>query len=1084
MKKYADVIQRDVELVYDNGVASKILQHMDRVRNNKSDVSARRWVWELIQNAKDVTYDDGVDIKISISDEELIFSHTGKPFTIKNVLSIINQISSKTDDSSTTGMFGTGFVTTHQLSEVVQLEGIVSNDDLPLKRFNVPLDRSGEDMTTITDSVKNSLAIIREIDNNETVESEDHDFNTKLIYKLNDQFAVDIARKGVDDLCFNIGYVLASIPKINSIIVVDTMGGKDDTITYEVIGRRTVGSLEVVDIDLPSGTENICISDKDGMQVMFPMKDNDLLSIDKNTSKLLIDFPLIGSEGFALPYIVSSHDFHPNEERSFTPVSVNNATQSNENKVLFEKSVDIFLDALVTLISNGYTGFHNIAKLREIELRPDLDKEWFRISVLKPVLASFLSLKLFDGRSLDEGLCVVISDSKDELCAVHSIVSKLPDYTLISEDMCLSWSEMFTLIRKEYSDIVDIPYIDLDKFVDRRNEWLTLNLQEGYDRVQFLSDCYTLVKSNIDKFREVKEKKWEIIPNYSLDKLLSVEGSRLPINLDDFIIDLAYDCDDYICSEPGFRKQGYRNLYHPTISFYKIGLDNFLVHKDFVVQDDDDISKLSKKYIMDRVYKVAGEVFNLDLVDGVPHKLLKSIINYHKEIFNVEDLNKVLEFSDVYIEGALSFVQYDTITDEFSFLDTNKLKPMISILLKHVLSNLIDKGASNTDDVDKLNFLFTYANICSFDYREFKCFLTVGYEFKFLRDIVKYSKECIPLLEIVRYLKGVDDEAVDLLENALHFGLEEHYISKETSVSEVGLVVNRTLGVLLRQEGELMEQPEDYQYACSAVLEWIKHNPDLVGRCLPEFANSESQARLLTPIAVNRIQEERESFRNTLHEVSESTSFYSVCNIMEDAGFEMSEHRKQVAKRIDQESKLLETDGVRIDYTDEFFHSLSEEDQVDYVHRVGLVGHSLAYKELKMRFGKDYNLVEEEKFVAKYQTSVGYVLVHDCDTKYKKQEGYDLRVDYYENDELVRTVKYEVKSTTSKEKDNIVVLTPSQYRDAVIGGEDFYIIGVWLVSELLDRSKPFLFINDVINDSVSPNGKLYPANNGFGFGFR
>ena len=84
----------------------------------------KRWFWELLQNAKDsVLESEKVNIKIEIKEKEIAFSHTGNAFELDEILSLIIQGSSKTDDDNKTGRFGTGFMTTYLLSKKVRITG-------------------------------------------------------------------------------------------------------------------------------------------------------------------------------------------------------------------------------------------------------------------------------------------------------------------------------------------------------------------------------------------------------------------------------------------------------------------------------------------------------------------------------------------------------------------------------------------------------------------------------------------------------------------------------------------------------------------------------------------------------------------------------------------------------------------------------------------------------------------------------------------------------------------------------------------------------------------------------------------------
>ena len=125
---YSKKIDQLISSIHMAGIATKILQHMDRVRNVSDLSQARRWGMELLQNARDVSYDDQpVKIRIRLEEAKLSFSHNGRPFRVKDILSIINQVSSKSDDVEKVGKFGTGFVTTFQLSEKVEISSILQD---------------------------------------------------------------------------------------------------------------------------------------------------------------------------------------------------------------------------------------------------------------------------------------------------------------------------------------------------------------------------------------------------------------------------------------------------------------------------------------------------------------------------------------------------------------------------------------------------------------------------------------------------------------------------------------------------------------------------------------------------------------------------------------------------------------------------------------------------------------------------------------------------------------------------------------------------------------------------------------------
>ena len=58
---------------------------------SKGEKAAVRWIWELLQNAKDSTEKGrSVEAEIVITNEYIEFKHSGAPFTEDNLYSLIN----------------------------------------------------------------------------------------------------------------------------------------------------------------------------------------------------------------------------------------------------------------------------------------------------------------------------------------------------------------------------------------------------------------------------------------------------------------------------------------------------------------------------------------------------------------------------------------------------------------------------------------------------------------------------------------------------------------------------------------------------------------------------------------------------------------------------------------------------------------------------------------------------------------------------------------------------------------------------------------------------------------------------------
>ena len=95
-----------------NKIFGKI--YLANVRNrlreleNPNDVDCKRWIWELVQNAKDSisTQPDikNVDIKIKVENNIYSFIHNGAPFTTETLFALLYKYSEgKTNKEESTG---------------------------------------------------------------------------------------------------------------------------------------------------------------------------------------------------------------------------------------------------------------------------------------------------------------------------------------------------------------------------------------------------------------------------------------------------------------------------------------------------------------------------------------------------------------------------------------------------------------------------------------------------------------------------------------------------------------------------------------------------------------------------------------------------------------------------------------------------------------------------------------------------------------------------------------------------------------------------------------------------------------------
>ena len=227
------------QLIYNNNklVADKIRKTLTNIRNIPG-ISAKRWIWEMIQNAKDVPNDFGkVDIKIELTEKSLTFSHNGSYFKVENILGILQQVSSKDskNEEGQTGKFGTGFIGTHLLSTKVKIKGIVKYRNI-FRKFEISLDRSADNSEDLLKEVSKSIIDFKNNMNNEdscyeilsTYNQKQTDFDTSFEYLLQDNDSIKMAKEGIYDLINTAPVTMATqCKKINSIYIKNELDNEE-----------------------------------------------------------------------------------------------------------------------------------------------------------------------------------------------------------------------------------------------------------------------------------------------------------------------------------------------------------------------------------------------------------------------------------------------------------------------------------------------------------------------------------------------------------------------------------------------------------------------------------------------------------------------------------------------------------------------------------------------------------------------------------------------------------------------------------------------------------------------------------------
>lgn len=345
----------DERLEYE-GYCNKIRQGLDE-NIEKSGVRA---IWELIQNARDLS--QSAKIKIELTSNSLIFSHHGLPFDYTSFRALVKQDSSK-DRTGTdlAGQYGTGFMTTHIFNRLVyvsgpfavkkskdEISGYVQIKDFALDRTKVDTPEGPHIMKEQLMEVKNFCT--RQMDN------EIKDDSTSFRYGLTDSQIVNISKQ-LGDVIRLMSFVLIINERIKEVEIDDNYAKKH--FKFKKSDERSSHSLsyagwsefteKVLRKDCNNNTqeEYVCksLQSDNGDIIIIPPFPKTCGEVDKIPS-LFLWFPLLGTENFGVNFIFHSKRFYPVEKRNniMLPKSSNNKDKGNQNALVLKEMMYALFD--------------------------------------------------------------------------------------------------------------------------------------------------------------------------------------------------------------------------------------------------------------------------------------------------------------------------------------------------------------------------------------------------------------------------------------------------------------------------------------------------------------------------------------------------------------------------------------------------------------------------------------------------------------------------------------------------------------------------------------------------------------------
>lgn len=568
-----DALEELVRKMYISNIAKRL-----RELNQPTETDKKRWVWELIQNAKDTIASDpnrnSINVRIDINGDKVTFTHDGNPFTLNARFGLLWKYSEAKENQESTGRFGTGFLTTHCLSKVVTIESDVYEDKNSnnLLGFRVTMYRDGDTESELLDG----LDKMRESEQyfKETFR------HTSFTYHIKSESGREAVRLGIDNFFTNIAQTMLFCPELNSVIL--NNNGEYTKVTRGV-DLKIADSLHKVAIEIEGDKStshfflvSSLIKDSEELsarykhprklrlQIAVEIDSENSVVYHKDSCGFYCVLPLVGIESqLSEPIYVNCPDFEPDSERQ--SLLLNGKTKNEESGLITEVGINhmIYNDILCLYdqmlryaVDNNLSKVYRMAEgLKSPKAHDKLDNEWYKNTVLKGYRDSLLSIPVAHTKSgpIVLGNAIIIrEDNEANEKTLYELVSRIYPNAMLMDN-----HEWASVIWKDER----VKVWDLEDFCKHISEtfsnWGEIPVSEGISMEDWYNQFLEVVKTR----KETLLSEYTLLPDRAGNLHTKDDGLRQNINVTDQVIQ--------ILAHLGKDKSG--DLLHPAI--HAINLD-------------------------------------------------------------------------------------------------------------------------------------------------------------------------------------------------------------------------------------------------------------------------------------------------------------------------------------------------------------------------------------------------------------------------------------------------------------------------------------------------------------------------------
>lgn len=464
-KGFSDDLEREA--------SRKIIRAIDKWRKGgRIKTAQRRWLFELIQNALDISKDRRTTLEIEVvaGESNITFRHNAGFFTDQEIRALIYAYSTKPYDreSEYAGLFATGFLVTHITSRVVNVKSTLRRNG-EYYEFEACIDRASENIGEIHQAFSRSFD---DLNNANRVEAEPMVFWTEYKYEIADDVGKEAVSTGISEVkkCLPFIFAFSKIQRIS-------LNGEEF-----VREKITIGDLAAEKV----GSDRILIGKTEDVEIAIPLKSG-LIEIASSSElpKLYVKgLPLTETADYLrIPFVINSPRFSTTEDR-------NTLEDIEENEKILKKALMLYFQLIEQICELPEArGLHYLSDFRLVSETIVIENPlWLRLNDLLKIYIKNIAEKcsLVDTFTGREAISNIVFPSRifkgvelksDDFNRFYNILKEMSK-PIPTGDALKSWIETAHNIRDEFREL-NVTIYDIDRLKNELVQFVESEAKSG-----------------------------------------------------------------------------------------------------------------------------------------------------------------------------------------------------------------------------------------------------------------------------------------------------------------------------------------------------------------------------------------------------------------------------------------------------------------------------------------------------------------------------------------------------------------------------------------------------------------------------